>query len=281
MSPANKYALHLYKRTVRLGLDRLEGREMPGSFLGELAAVAGFGPLNLRSASTTAPLTALPPAPKPETPKPVADPTAGVVFLPPPTPTKTTEIRPVSPFDALPEFGAFRTFDFGPMVAYNPPAIAFPMFDSPALTSANGTDSTMLDVAAAPLDPVHTPNNSVSSSDIPNSTPSAPVTLLQALELLPGTNPNAPVAATDSITVAEDGYVTFNPLGNDSDPDTGDQLTIVDWDLTSDNGVIIRQSDGKLKYTPDENFYGTDSFHYTVSDGDKRTVGQVNVTVTR
>ncbi len=74
-----------------------------------------------------------------------------------------------------------------------------------------------------------------------------------------------PVAADDAATTAEDQAVTFDPRGNDVDLD-GDPLTITAVSSPA-NGTVVINTDGTLTYTPDANFNGSDSFTYTVSDG--------------
>ncbi len=74
----------------------------------------------------------------------------------------------------------------------------------------------------------------------------------------------APTAVDDTVPVDEDDTVTFNPTANDTDPD-GDPLT-VDSIGTPANGTLTDNGDGTYTYTPDENFNGTDSVSYTVSD---------------
>ena len=56
-------------------------------------------------------------------------------------------------------------------------------------------------------------------------------------------------------------------LGNDNDID-GDTL-IVNTTPVSDpsNGTVVLNSDGTFIYTPDANFFGSDSFVYEVSIG--------------
>ncbi|MBN2442825.1 MAG: tandem-95 repeat protein, partial [Spirochaetales bacterium] len=78
-----------------------------------------------------------------------------------------------------------------------------------------------------------------------------------------GINDN-PVAFNDSATTNEETQVLINVLANDTDVD-GDTLTISNAG-TASNGITAIIS-GQIRYTPDTNFYGTDTFSYTVSDG--------------
>lgn len=79
----------------------------------------------------------------------------------------------------------------------------------------------------------------------------------------------APTASGDAYTVAEDGLLTVDAeagiLANDSDPD-GDALTA---QLTSSpsGGTLVLNADGSFTYTPNADFFGTDSFTYVVDDG--------------
>jgi len=90
---------------------------------------------------------------------------------------------------------------------------------------------------------------------------------------------DAPVAVNDSFTVTEDGTLTNNVLTNDSDVD-GDSLTA---SVVSNpaHGTLTLESDGSFTYKPNENYYGTDSFSYTVSDGTATSApAVVTITVT-
>ena len=78
----------------------------------------------------------------------------------------------------------------------------------------------------------------------------------------------APVAATDAFSTAEDTVLTVaapGVLGNDADPD-GDPLTAVVVTGPSHGGLTLN-ADGSLSYTPAADFAGSDSFSYRASDG--------------
>lgn len=76
---------------------------------------------------------------------------------------------------------------------------------------------------------------------------------------------DAPDAVDDNAGVNEDDSVDIPVLGNDVDPD-GDDLSV---DSVSDpaDGTTEINTDGSVKYTPDADFCGQDSFTYTISDG--------------
>ncbi len=78
------------------------------------------------------------------------------------------------------------------------------------------------------------------------------------------TNP-APLATDDGTQTPLDTPVTIAVLGNDTDPD-GDDLTLTAVG-TPVNGTVVINPDGTLTYTPDAGFTGTDSFTYTINDG--------------
>ncbi|MFC1759440.1 Ig-like domain-containing protein, partial [Planctomycetota bacterium] len=82
----------------------------------------------------------------------------------------------------------------------------------------------------------------------------------------PVTNPNtSPVAVNDSAATNENSAVTINVLNNDRDAD-GDTLSVTSASNPS-NGSTRVNNNGTITYTPDANFSGTDSFTYTISDG--------------
>ncbi len=91
---------------------------------------------------------------------------------------------------------------------------------------------------------------------------------------------DAPVALDDAAVATEDTPLVINPadlLGNDSDVD-GDSLTITSFTQPA-NGSLIANSDGTFTYTPDANFCGTDSFTYTISDGELSATATVTIEV--
>ena len=97
-----------------------------------------------------------------------------------------------------------------------------------------------------------------------------------------------PAANPDSYNSLEDHIVTGNVLSNDTDPD-GNTLTVIDADGNAANGIspvtgpahgtLLLNADGTFKYYPDNNYNGTDSFTYRVSDGNGGTA-EATATIT-
>lgn len=84
------------------------------------------------------------------------------------------------------------------------------------------------------------------------------------------TDPNLPPEAQDDLFAAqEDTVTTIDILANDSDVN-GDVLT-VSLDNGPLNGSVTINADQTITYNPHENYYGEDSFTYTVNDGNGRT----------
>ncbi|MEQ9621877.1 Ig-like domain-containing protein [Coleofasciculus chthonoplastes] len=89
-----------------------------------------------------------------------------------------------------------------------------------------------------------------------------------------------PVSGDDQATTLENTAVTIDILANDSDPVEGDSVFIDSFDAISllgstisqdDNGTPNDLTDDQLVYTPEFGFVGTDSFTYTISDGNGGT----------
>lgn len=74
-----------------------------------------------------------------------------------------------------------------------------------------------------------------------------------------------PVAGNDARSVDEDSVVDVAVLGNDSDPE-GDSLSVTSVG-NPPNGSASINPDDTIRYEPDSNYNGNDSFSYTVSDG--------------
>ncbi len=77
---------------------------------------------------------------------------------------------------------------------------------------------------------------------------------------------DAPTAQHLSVTIDEDNPVSIAPVTRDADGDT------LSFSIEAGNGprngsVLFNAQTGKFDYTPNKDFFGSDSFTYTVSDG--------------
>ncbi|MBK9713170.1 MAG: ExeM/NucH family extracellular endonuclease [Kouleothrix sp.] len=90
---------------------------------------------------------------------------------------------------------------------------------------------------------------------------------------------DAPVANADTLTLLEDASATtVNVLANDTDVD-GDSLTVTS--VTQGAKGVVTLAGGVVKYTPNANASGADSFSYTIADGHGGSAtGTVSVTIT-
>ncbi|MBS9958440.1 tandem-95 repeat protein, partial [Vibrio alginolyticus] len=88
---------------------------------------------------------------------------------------------------------------------------------------------------------------------------------------------DAPVAKDDIAVTDEDTPVTVDVLPNDTDID-GDTLSIQSASVPETQGTV-EIVDGKLVFTPAENFHGDAEITYTVTDGALTDQATVNVTV--
>jgi hypothetical protein len=84
---------------------------------------------------------------------------------------------------------------------------------------------------------------------------------------IPGNRP--PDARDDTASTEKNTPRTINVLANDSDPD-GNPLTVTGA-TDPPHGSVVINPDQTITYTPDMNFVGTDSFQYTISDGNGGT----------
>ena len=77
----------------------------------------------------------------------------------------------------------------------------------------------------------------------------------------------SPIAVVDAVATAEDTGVPIPVLANDIDGDlgAGDVLTVTDYTQPT-HGTVVLNPNGTFTYTPTNDFSGTDTFTYTVSD---------------
>jgi gliding motility-associated-like protein len=85
-----------------------------------------------------------------------------------------------------------------------------------------------------------------------------------------------PVANDDTYTTNEDTVLNGNVGDNDTDPDA-DTLEFT-LNTSTTNGTVIFTIDGTFSYTPNAEFFGTDSFTYTACD-DLGECDQATVTI--
>ncbi len=98
------------------------------------------------------------------------------------------------------------------------------------------------------------------------------------------TNTNRPPnASDDNLSTSEDTNLDFTAdslLVNDTDDDTGTILTLIDIDTASlAGGTITDLGSGNYRYSPPDNFSGSDSFTYTISDGEATDSATVTIDV--
>ncbi|HNE34446.1 MAG TPA: Ig-like domain-containing protein, partial [Nitrospira sp.] len=88
---------------------------------------------------------------------------------------------------------------------------------------------------------------------------------------------DAPVVRPLAATLLEDGRLTLDLLAQASDVD-GDALTITV--AQPGDGRVTPNPDGTWTYRPPADWHGSDTFSFTASDGEFRTLGVVHLTVT-
>ncbi|MEH1808855.1 beta strand repeat-containing protein [Nostoc sp.] len=93
---------------------------------------------------------------------------------------------------------------------------------------------------------------------------------------------DAPVAVNDSITTKRNTPIIISAttlLSNDTDIDVSDVLSITGFTQPS-QGSLVNNNDGTYTYTPAQNYYGFDSFTYTITDGhEENSTATVNLTI--
>jgi hypothetical protein len=93
---------------------------------------------------------------------------------------------------------------------------------------------------------------------------------------------DVPVTGADTGSLVEDDNpIIIDVLANDSDIEGG--INFASVSITSNpkpNGTIEVLADGRIQYTPQADFFGTDSFQYTVADNNGGVSVPTTVTVT-
>jgi hypothetical protein len=89
-----------------------------------------------------------------------------------------------------------------------------------------------------------------------------------------------PVANDDAATMDQDTAVIIDLVANDTDADGTIDPTTVTVVSGPTNGTIQVNGDGTVTYMPEPNFYGSDSFTYTVQDDLAATSNEAFVTIT-
>ena len=118
-------------------------------------------------------------------------------------------------------------------------------------------------------------NGTVNFTVAPNTTGTARIgTLTVAGRNVTITQDAAPVANNDFATTDEDTPIDVSVLANDNDSD-GDTLSVVSV-TQGTNGAVSINPDKTVRYAPALNFFGSDSFTYTIDDGHG---GQATATV--
>jgi hypothetical protein len=87
-----------------------------------------------------------------------------------------------------------------------------------------------------------------------------------------------PTAVDDAAVTRQDGSASIDVLANDSDAD-GDEYGFVGNTQPINGAATWSSVDHMVIYTPNEGFWGTDQFTYTIGDFDGVATGTVTVTV--
>jgi hypothetical protein len=122
-------------------------------------------------------------------------------------------------------------------------------------------------------------NGTVNFTVAPNTTGAARIgTLTVAGRNVTITQDAAPTANNDTATTNEETPVDVNVLANDVEPD-GDTLSVIAVTQGA-NGSVSVNPDKTVHYAPATNFFGSDSFTYTIDDGHGgQSTATVDVTV--
>jgi uncharacterized repeat protein (TIGR01451 family) len=86
-----------------------------------------------------------------------------------------------------------------------------------------------------------------------------------------------PAAVNDTASTSESIPIAIDVLANDRDAN-GDELTIIAISFP-ENGTVKEKKNGKIRYAPNKDFVGTDSFTYLITDGKEEREAIVTVNV--
>jgi VCBS repeat-containing protein len=126
---------------------------------------------------------------------------------------------------------------------------------------------------------LYTPNANFAGMDVFTYTVSDGQLTDTAVVTLSVDNQNdAPTAVDDSYSIDEDsGSQVLDVLANDNDIDVGDSLSVTAVAVPTNGTAVL--SGTIILYTPAFNFFGTDVFSYTISDGQLTDTAVVTVMV--
>ena len=88
-----------------------------------------------------------------------------------------------------------------------------------------------------------------------------------------------PLANNDSASTSEDSAVVIDVAANDSDIDGSLDLSSIVVVTDVSHGTLVDNADGSLTYTPDSDYYGSDSFTYQLSDNEAGTSAVASVSL--
>ncbi|KKE80797.1 hypothetical protein N481_19260, partial [Pseudoalteromonas luteoviolacea S4047-1] len=93
---------------------------------------------------------------------------------------------------------------------------------------------------------------------------------------------DAPVAVDNTASLQEEGSFEVNVLGNDTDVDENDSFNLASVTVVDQPqfGQAVVNAQGGIVYTPNEHYFGDDTFTYTVQDAAGATSNKATVTMT-
>lgn len=94
------------------------------------------------------------------------------------------------------------------------------------------------------------------------------------------TSNTAPLANDDSVIVNEDSVATINVVENDTDAEGELDLSSIELNQPRNGSAVVNNSGGVI-YTPNSNYFGNDSFSYSIADkaGLRSNLAEVVITV--